>query len=93
VRDSQARRRSKRFSKTPLAAAIMLISPGLMAQALEEVVVTAQKRSQNMQDVPISIQALGTEAIAELGIQNFADYPGLRLQFYQGLYARYRNRW
>ena len=29
--------------------------------AIEEIVVTAQKRSENLQDVPISIQALGGE--------------------------------
>ncbi|MFT5334656.1 MAG: iron complex outermembrane receptor protein [Halioglobus sp.] len=77
MQHTQAKNRTSRFSKTPLAAAIMLLSPGIMAQGspmLEEVVVTAQKRSENLQDVPISIQALGNESIAQLGIQNFADY-------------------
>lgn len=41
---------------------------------LEEVVVTAQKRSENMQDVPISIQALGAERLDELQVSDFADY-------------------
>ncbi|MFT5482143.1 MAG: iron complex outermembrane receptor protein [Halieaceae bacterium] len=66
-----------RFVRAPLAAAIMLLSPALMAQnsgQLEEVVVTAQKRSENLQDVPISLQALGNEAITELNIQNFKEY-------------------
>jgi len=55
-----------------------LASPALLAQesglAIEEVIVTAQKRSENLQDVPISIQALGTEAIKELNLTNFKDY-------------------
>ena len=45
-----------------------------MAQQLEEIIVTAQKRAENMQDVPISIQALNTENLQELNIRNFRDY-------------------
>ena len=41
---------------------------------LEEVVVTAEKRTENLQDVPISIQALGTAKLEELHIKNFDDY-------------------
>jgi outer membrane receptor protein involved in Fe transport len=66
-----------RVAIKPLAAAILLVSPALMAQqntGIEEVVVTAQKRAENLQDVPISIQSLGNETISELGIQNFQDY-------------------
>jgi len=42
--------------------------------ALEEVVVTAQKRSENLQDVPVSIQALGETKLQQLQVTNFADY-------------------
>ena len=41
---------------------------------LEEVVVTAQKRTENLQDVAVSIQAISTEKIEELRITNFDDY-------------------
>ncbi len=41
---------------------------------LEEVVVTAQKRTENLQDVPISIQALSTARLEELNVTNFDDY-------------------
>jgi len=41
---------------------------------LEEVVVTAQKRTENLQDVPISIQALGTEKLDQLRITSFDDF-------------------
>ena len=65
----------RRIPRTPIAAAIMLACPALMAQQqLEEIIVTAQKRAENMQDVPISIQALGTQALEELNIKNFNDY-------------------
>src|SRR5580658_4409219 len=41
---------------------------------LQEVVVTAQKRTENLQDVPISIQTLSTEKLEELNIQDIDDY-------------------
>jgi outer membrane receptor protein involved in Fe transport len=44
------------------------------AVALEEVVVTAQKRSENLQDVPVSIQALGEAKLEQLEVSNFTDY-------------------
>ncbi|MGZ8998704.1 MAG: TonB-dependent receptor, partial [Allosphingosinicella sp.] len=43
----------------------------------QDIVVTAQKRSENLQDVPISIQALGTERLDELNVSNFNDYTKL----------------
>jgi iron complex outermembrane receptor protein len=41
---------------------------------LQEVVVTAQKRTENLQDVPISIQTLNTEKLEQLNIQGIDDY-------------------
>jgi len=40
----------------------------------EEIVVTAQKRSENLQNVPISIQALGTQKLEQLNVSNFNDF-------------------
>ena len=42
--------------------------------ALGEVVVTAQRRSENLQDVPISIQALTAETLSQLSVATFDDY-------------------
>ncbi|HWU14037.1 MAG TPA: TonB-dependent receptor [Caulobacter sp.] len=44
------------------------------AVALDEVVVTAQKRSENLQDVPVSIQALGEAKLEQLQVAAFTDY-------------------
>jgi outer membrane receptor protein involved in Fe transport len=44
------------------------------AVALEQVVVTAQKRSENLQDVPVSIQALGQAKLEQLQVSGFTDY-------------------
>ena len=40
---------------------------------IQEITVTAQRREENIQDVPITIQALSGETIAQLNIQNFDD--------------------
>src|SRR5438270_3981446 len=64
--------------RAPIAAAVMAAIPRLYAAeatgGLEEVVVTAEKRTENLQNVPVSITALGTEKLQELGVQNFDDY-------------------
>lgn len=38
------------------------------------IVVTAQKRSEDLQDVPVSVQALGQEGLEQLNIDTFEDY-------------------
>ena len=50
-----------------LAATFILTAPAV-AQQLEEVIVTAQYREQNIQDVPLSITALGAADIEAAGI-------------------------
>jgi iron complex outermembrane receptor protein len=54
--------------------------PGQTAQ-LQEVVVTAQKRAQLIQDVPMAMSAVDTHALTESNQQNISDYyssiPGL----------------
>jgi outer membrane receptor protein involved in Fe transport len=44
------------------------------AGGLTEVVVTAQRRSENIQDVPIAIQALTGETLKQLNVTNFDDF-------------------
>jgi iron complex outermembrane recepter protein len=41
---------------------------------IQEIVVTAQRRAENMQEVPISIQALTGETLAQLNVQTFDDF-------------------
>src|SRR6202790_964743 len=44
------------------------------SDALEEITVTAQRRPQSMQDVPISMQAFTGQALQQLNISTFDDY-------------------
>lgn len=53
-----------------VAAALCIGSAQIAAQAkLEEVLVTAQKRTESLMDVPISVSAIGGERIRDAGIQ------------------------
>ena len=68
--------------KTQLSCAIVaaLASTSLAAQdtgapaKLETIEVTATKRSESIQDVPVAVSALDGKALENLGIDNFQDY-------------------
>jgi outer membrane receptor protein involved in Fe transport len=63
----------------PLATGMLAVPPYALAQessesgALEEIVVTAQKRAESLQDVPLSIQAFGTAQLERLRVGDFKD--------------------
>jgi len=62
--------------KTSLATALLLALPFLvLAQepVLEEVIVTAQKRTENLQEVPVSVSAISGDQIREGMITNIND--------------------
>ncbi|MEQ8800984.1 MAG: TonB-dependent receptor plug domain-containing protein, partial [Haliea sp.] len=66
--------------RTPIAAALIAAAPfpvmsvaQAQTLALEEVVVTAQRRETLLQDTPIAITAFNAEKIADLGIYNVTD--------------------
>lgn len=70
----------KAFIGTAIAALLPTVAAAQTAVALEEapsdglgeIVVTAQKREQNIQQVSLAISALGREALADLGRQDMA---------------------
>lgn len=55
------------------ALALAITAPTAMAQMLEEVVVTAQKREQTLKDVPISISAISGERLQNRSVDNMND--------------------
>jgi iron complex outermembrane receptor protein len=76
----------KTFQRKRLSVilASTLLSPGLMAQGiLEEVTVVAQKREQNLQDVPIAITAFTGDQMNALGVSESFDIaafsPGVHI--------------
>jgi outer membrane receptor protein involved in Fe transport len=82
--------RFHRFGAATLLATTILTTAGMAhaqtaapADAASEasdqgdIVVTAQKRSESIQKVPISMQALGTETLAQHQVNNLDDYTKL----------------
>ena len=79
----------KVFSLTPVSRAVLVACGATIAVAtapvavaqegvrLEEIIVTARKRSENLQDVPISVQAFSAETIAKQGIKGLEDFARL----------------
>jgi len=76
-------------SNVPSALALAAIAAGSMTTpshaqtatsestssgALEEVIVTAQKRTESVQDVPVSITALSSRDLEAMGAEQFFDY-------------------
>lgn len=73
------------FNKPSIIATIALATTTslLQAQMLEEVIVTAQKRAESLQDVPISVTAMQGNRLQDAGIANMSamdDYvPNLHI--------------
>ena len=69
---------ARMIAVTPLLAT--LVAPS-QAQVLEEVVVVARKRVENLQDTPVAVTAFGADSMREAQINNLADLsrqvPGL----------------
>lgn len=72
-----------KLSITPVAAAVTAaLYPGYAAvaqqsgddYALEEIIVTATKRTASVQDIPASIQAITQESLAAMGAKTMEDY-------------------
>ena len=73
---------TKTWLALPMAASTLLTAPAIWAQtpsvgALEEVVVTAQKREENLQQTPIAITALNPQDMARQGVRDFTNLDKL----------------
>ena len=69
-----------KFSRLLICAAISsaLLSTATIAQeaddlAIEEILVTAQKRSESLQEVPIAISVFSADSIDQTGVQELRD--------------------
>ena len=59
---------------TPAAAQDAQPAAQARTGGVDVIIVTAQKRSEDLQDVPVSVSAIGAEALDELNIDTFEDY-------------------
>lgn len=62
------------ISTTALAAGSDTASDG---QAVQEIIVSAQRKSQNLQDVPIAVSAITGDRLAASGVNSTLDLPAL----------------
>jgi iron complex outermembrane recepter protein len=65
------------LTTTMLAGAPAFAQTPAPANDSDEIIVTAQKREESLQNVPISIQAIGTKKLDQLNISNFNEYAAL----------------
>ena len=64
-------------TKATAIASAVLVSANTIAQddmMIEEVIVSAQKKTENLQNVPISVTTLSSDELDSLNIKDFADY-------------------
>ena len=67
-----------RYLATVLAGIGVFVSTGVQAQSvLEEVVVTAQKRAESLQDVPIAISAFTGDNLKDFGVNTAEEVMAL----------------
>jgi len=71
---ADAIRRTLPFAGAMLAGAGVAQAQQAEEAGLETVVVSAQKRTESLQDVPLSIQAIGQKQLEELKVDDFSDY-------------------
>lgn len=76
-------RRERPWARLSLFVASLMTTSTLCGVAgaqpaqVDEVIVTATKRAENLQDVPLSIQALGERMLNEHQVSSFDDYAAL----------------
>lgn len=61
------------FKKTVMAASVLAVFPAVSSAQLEEVLVTASKRVESLQDVPMSISAISGDELTRIGAADFND--------------------
>lgn len=70
---------SRNYQSTHILAALFalsLLTVSAAAQQLDEIIVTAQKKEENLQSVPMAITAISAAQIAEDGIRDLNDIQG-----------------
>lgn len=75
IRCARHRARLQPVLMLSVAVTALVLSAAARADEvqLQEVVVTAQKRAQSIQDVPVSVSVLGHEALAAAGVNDITD--------------------
>ena len=73
----RSRIRSSHAGLAAVAAVAAALSPVATAQEIDEIVVSARKRTETLQTVPVSVTAVASDTIVNLNLQDFADISKL----------------
>lgn len=95
IKVTSVRARAENYKKALIAscAATFLGAPGMPLHAqgaliLEEVIVTARRRAENLQETPVAVTALDASALRDAGVNNLADLnelvPGIDVSLANG---------
>ena len=60
-----------------MTLAMLVGTPMSMAQVIEEITVTARKKSENLQDVPISVNVITSDMLDRMGVRDLQDVTKL----------------
>ena len=60
-----------------MTLAMLVATPMSMAQVIEEITVTARKKAENLQDVPISVNVVTSDMLDRMGIKDLQDVTKL----------------
>ena len=64
----------KKLNQAIIAAMAATTTTGVLAAEIEEVIVTATKRTASTQDLPVAVQALTESRLDDFGVSNFQEY-------------------
>src|SRR5262245_53253353 len=78
------KRISRALPMVALASATFAVQPAMAQEAaaadqggIEDIVVTAQRREQNLQDIPVAVTAVSLDSIKSYRVQSARDLSGL----------------
>ncbi|MDX2275305.1 MAG: TonB-dependent receptor [Hyphomonadaceae bacterium] len=88
--------KSFKFALLAGATVVSLAAPAFAQDSTDEIVITAQRREQNVQDVPITLQVVTADTIQSLAADDIGDLsafvPGLSVSNSSPTQARYSIR-
>jgi len=72
--------------------ALITIAPDAEAQTEDEIIVTATRRAESIQDVPIAVTAISPEVLEQQGVVNIQNLTSVAPSFSTSQVA-YSRRW
>ena len=65
-----------RHTLAAVSTALAICSPSALSAVIEEVIITAQKRAESVNDIGVSANAFSGDQLKEVGIESAVDLGG-----------------